>query len=140
MIYLRQAYVSPVLAGRHRAKLAKRLGDYARMEHLYADAIRWYDVAGGFLPSLRPEVSYRIASCYEEGGDLEVAMHRYQLIERPPWHVRGQLALAKLLEREDRLKEARAIYERLAAEPIPEAEVVRERLAILRGQGKQHKE
>ena len=45
--------------------------------------------------------------------------------------MRGQLALAKLLERADRAAEANAIYTSLASEPIPEAKVVRERLAAL---------
>ena len=76
---------------------------------------------------------YRTASCYEEAGDVELAMEWYQRITQPPWRVRGQLAFAKLLERQDRVKEAQAVYERLAAEPIPEAQVVRERLAHLRG-------
>ena len=53
----------------------------------------------------------------------------YQKIEQAPWQTRGQLAAAKLLERLDRPAQARAIYERLAKEPIPEAKLIRERLS-----------
>jgi hypothetical protein len=46
--------------------------------------------------------------------------------------VRGQLALAKLLERQDRSEDAKVIYEQLAASSIAEAAIVQERLAALR--------
>ena len=118
---------------RHRARLAKRLGDFAREEGAYVEAIRWYDEVMNFLPSLRGEATYRVASCYEDGGDHDLAMRWYQAVPQPPWNVRGQLSLAKLLERHDRLTEAKALYELLANAPIPEASAVRERLAALRG-------
>ena len=136
MGWLRDAYTSSGLPLRHQARLAKRLADFARSEGQYAEAIRWYEIAAHLLPSLSGEATYRVASCFEEVGDLERAMQWYEVIEQPPWHVRGQLALAKLLEREDRQGAAEAIYEQLSAEPIPEAKVVQERLAALRGEMK----
>jgi hypothetical protein len=48
--------------------------------------------------------------------------------------------VAKLFERQDRFDAAQKIYERLAREPIPEAELVRERLAAIRGEGTRDKE
>jgi len=124
---------SATVPWRHRARIAKRLGDFAREEGAYVEAIRWYDEAMRLLPSLRGEATYRIASCYEDGSDHELAMLWYHAVSQPPWNIRAQLSLAKLLERHDRLTEAKAIYEVLAREPIPEAGVVRERLAALRG-------
>ncbi|MDP3702881.1 MAG: tetratricopeptide repeat protein [Candidatus Omnitrophota bacterium] len=132
--WLSTSYQSASIPWRHRARLAKRLADFSREEGAYVEAIRWYHEAMNLLPSVKGEATYRIASCYEDGGDHELAMRWYQTILQPPWSIRGALALAKLLERYDRLQEAEAIYERLAREPIPEASVVRERLAVLRGE------
>lgn len=132
MSWLEEAYRSASLPSRHRARLAKRLGDFARSQQAYTEAIRWYDEAAAQLPSQRGEIAYRVASCYEEAGDFDTAITWYQQIDQPPWRVRGQLATAKLYEREDRLGDAQAIYEALAHEPIPEAKIAQERLATLR--------
>ena len=122
-----------------KRSMFKRLADFARGDHAYAQAIRWYGEAAELLPSLQGETDYDIASCYEEAGDIEQAMRWYRQIEQPSWHVRGQLALAKLLERQDRVDAAEAIYEQLANTQIPEAAIVRERLSALRA-GVTHKE
>ncbi len=129
---LRGAYTSESLPRSQRGKLAKRLGDLARAQGAYPEAIAWYEEAAGLLPALESEASYRTASCYEEAGDVERAMAWYRTSEQPPWRVRGLLAVAKLLERQDRQAEATAIYRQLAEEPIPEAKLIRERLAALR--------
>ena len=68
--------------------LAKRLGDLARTQGSCAEAIAWYEEAAGLLPALGSEASYRAASCYEEAGDVELAMAWYRAIEQPPWRVR----------------------------------------------------
>ena len=135
--WLKDVYVSPGLSRRHRARIAKRIGDLARNNREYDEAIQWYEEAAALLPSLNGEAAYRIASCHEEAGRLEEAMQGYQQITQAPWRVRGQLALAKLLERGDRIADAEAIYEALAHEPIPEAKVVQERLSTLRTAGRQ---
>ncbi len=119
------------LPGRHRGRLAKKLGDLARQANAYANAIHWYQVAWDTLPSQRGELEYRLASCYEEGGDLAVAMSRYRAITQPPWVIRGQLAAAKLMEREERWQDAMAIYEAITQQPVPEAKIARERLSSL---------
>lgn len=131
---LKQLYDAEPLSRSHRATLAKRIGDLARAKADYPDAMQWYEQAMELLPSLRGEAAYWIASCYEEAGNFEEALRWYQQAEQLPWQVRGQLAAAKLLERQDRLVEAQAVYERLADEPIPEAKLVQERLAALRMQ------
>jgi tetratricopeptide (TPR) repeat protein len=136
IVWLRRAYQSPGLPARHRGKLAKRLGDFAREQGAYGDALRWYDEAERWWPAARGEVRYRAASCLEEAGDLDAAIQRYRTVDQPPWQVRGRLAVAKLLERQGRLPEAEVIYESLAAEPIAEAKVVKERLAALRGRSR----
>ncbi|MBI3997178.1 MAG: tetratricopeptide repeat protein [Candidatus Omnitrophica bacterium] len=115
-----------------RGKLAKRLGDMARVRQAYPEAIQWYDNAAQLAPSISQEAAYRIASCYEEVSDLDRAMQWYGRVTQPPWRVRSQLALAKLLERQDRPAAAEAIYAQLAEESIPEAELARERLTALR--------
>jgi tetratricopeptide (TPR) repeat protein len=119
----------PELPRQHRGVLAKRLGDFARAEGAYAEAIAWYDQAESLLPRHAAEVTYRIASCYEEGGDLALAVERYLGIVPAPWRVRGILAAAKLLERQGRSRDAEALYKQLAGESVPEAKVVQERLA-----------
>lgn len=129
---LEQLYASGQLPQRQRGKLAKRLGDLARNERAYAEAMEWYDEAERLTPSLNAEVAYRIASCHEEAGQFDEALTWYQRVDQPPWRIRGLLAAAKLLERQDRVAEAEAIYKQLAAEPIPEAKIVQERLAALR--------
>jgi len=129
---LRGMYALAGLSPRHRGRLAKRLGDLARGEQAYREAYIWYDEAASLLPALRNEAVYRIASCYEEGGDIELAMHWYRQIDEAPWRVRGQMAVAKLLERQDRLAEAGTIYRALMKEGVPEAKVAEERLADLR--------
>lgn len=131
--WLRRAYVKEPLPMRHRARLAKRIAEILQARQLYADAMRWYDEAARLLPSLRGEAGYQIASCYEEAGDVELALRWYERVEQAPWRVRGRLAMAKLLERDDRVEEAEAVYEQLAKEPIPEAKIIQERLADLRG-------
>ncbi len=131
---LRKIYTSEPFPRPLKARLAKRLGDVARTQQAYAEAVKWYEEARQLLPSLSGEAVYRMASCYEEAGDVETAMQWYQQIDRPPWSVRGRLALAKLLEREDRPAEAEAIYLSLANERVPEAGDVQERLGELRRQ------
>jgi lipopolysaccharide biosynthesis regulator YciM len=131
IVRLQRIYTTERLSRSQRATLAKRVGDLARGESRCPEAIRWYEQAMQMAPALNGEAEYRVASCYEEGGDLEAAMRWYQRIEQAPWRVRGQLALAKLLERQERPEDARAVYERLAGEPIPEAKLIQERLATL---------
>ncbi len=133
MEWLRLAYQTAQLPRRHRAKLAKRLADYARQEGAYAQALRWYDDAEQLMPALRGEIAYRVASCYEEAGDIGTAIARYRSIKQPPWRVRGQLALAKLLERDGKIQEAERVYEGAARESSPEAHSAQDRLAALRG-------
>ena len=132
---LQGAYRLAGLPARYRAKLAKRLADFARDDGSLAEAIWWYDEAVTLLPSLGEEAAYRTASCYEAGGDIAAALAWYQAIPQPPWRVRGQLAAAKLLERQERIQEAQKFFERLTREPIPDAKMARERLAVLRGEG-----
>ena len=117
---------------RYRGKLARKLGDLAREVGVYAQAIHWYEVAWQELPAQRGELDYRLASCYEEAGDLALAIHRYRSITQAPWQIRGQLAAAKLMERENQWQEAVKIYERIAHQPIPEAKIAQERMASVK--------
>ena len=135
MDQLLHVYNTERLPKTQRAKLAQRLGDFARRDGVYPEAIKWYERAGRLLPSLQSEAFYRIASCYEESGDIELAIAWYKKVTKSPWRVRGQLAIAKLLERQNRFAGARKIYEQLAEEPIPEAKLMKERLAALRSDG-----
>ena len=114
-----------------RGTLAKKLGDLARHSLAYAEAIRWYEIAWQDLPAQRGELDYRLASCYEETGDVVVAVNRYRAITQAPWQIRGQLAAAKLMEREERWQEARQIYQRIAEQATPEAKIAQERLMSL---------
>lgn len=117
-----------------RGKLAKKLGDLARRMRDYAQAIAWYEQAWEDLPTERGELDYRLASCYEEGSDIGSAIQRYRMIQQPPWSIRGQLALAKLMEREERWQEAMSIYQGIATQLSPEATIAQERLAFLQDQ------
>ncbi|MBI4343526.1 MAG: tetratricopeptide repeat protein [Candidatus Omnitrophica bacterium] len=130
--WLARTYRAGQFTRRQRAALAKRLGEYARADRAYAEAIEWFAQAQQLLPSLAGEAAYRMASCYEEAGDVEVALQAYQVIAQAPWAVRGRLAAAKLLERQGRAGEAEAIYAALAQAGVPESKVVQERLAILK--------
>ena len=130
-VWLNDHYSTASLTRRQQATLAKRLGDYARAEHAYAEAIQWYTHAQQVAPSLAGETTYRMASCYEEAGDVEAALRYYQAVQQTPWVVRGRLAAAKLLERQGRMQEAETIYAALAQQGIPESKVVQERLAAL---------
>ena len=112
------------------------MGDLARRTGDYAQAIRWYERAWEDVPPERGELDYRLASCYEEGSDIGVAIQRYRVIQQPLWSIRGQLALAKLMEREERWKDAISIYQGIATQPAPEAQVARERLSSLREEPK----
>lgn len=132
MRWLEEALAAPGLPARHRAKLARRLGDLARSEGAYAEAVQWYRQAQRSLPAMAAEADYLIASCYEEQGQLTIAIESYRKIGQMPWRVRGQLAAGKLLERQGRPEEAEAIYEALSGEPIPEAQAAQEHLATLR--------
>jgi len=128
---LQQEYASVPLRPSAQAKFAKRLGELAQTRGAYAEAIRWFDRAVSLWPALEGELTYRMAACYEEAEDREVAIRWYQQMNQLPWRVRGRLAAAKLLEREERPREAEAIYALLARETIPEAKVARERLAAM---------
>ncbi len=137
--WLGSMYAAVGLPPAHRAKLAKRLGGLAKDRQAFAEAIRWYERAMSSLPAMAGEATYRIASCYEEGGDLALAMEWYGRIRQDVWRVRGQLALGKLLERQERWREAETLYVRLSKESIPEAQVAEERLAAVRdSQGQKH--
>jgi tetratricopeptide (TPR) repeat protein len=135
MRWLEEALAAPGLPARHRAKLARRLGDLAREVGESRAAIAHYRQAQQFLPAIGAEMEYVIASAYEEEGEIPQAIEAYRQIRQMPWRVRGQLAAAKLLERHGRPEEAEAIYEALAAESIPEAQAVKEHLAALRSDG-----
>lgn len=113
----------------HLGRLGKKVGDLARQAQRFNEAIRWYDVAWEAWPILRGELDYRIASCYEEARDVEAAVNRYRAITQSPWDIRGQLAAARLLEREQRWNEAMTIYEFVAGQSVPEAKIARERLS-----------
>lgn len=115
----------------YRGRLAKKFGDVAQQAGAYAQTIDWYELAWEALPALRGELDYRIASCYEQAGDVAVAAHRYQAIAQAPWQVRGQLAAAKLMERDQQWQEAMAIYTTITQQPVPEAKIAKERLALL---------
>ncbi|MBI4322756.1 MAG: tetratricopeptide repeat protein [Candidatus Omnitrophica bacterium] len=116
---------------RQRGTLARKAGEMARRALDYAQAIHWYELAWEELPAQRGELDYQVASCYEEGGDLGLAIWRYRAILHPPWQIRGQLAIAKLMEREEQWQEARRVYEGVAGQAAPEAKVAQERLASL---------
>ncbi len=137
MAWLEGAARSQALPVRHRAKIAKRLGDLARQEDAYPEALRWYDEAERILPALRGEIAYRVASCYEQVGDFDVAIERYQAARQPPWRVRGLLAAAKLLERQERWDAAAALYKRVVEEGTVEAALARERLVQLRAEDRE---
>ncbi len=110
------------------------LADLAHRDSRLSEAIRWYEEAAGLAPERRSQLDYQVASCYEEGGDMTVAVHRYRAIDEAPWSVRGELAAARLFEREEQWAEAEKIYQALAREPVPEAKLAQERLAALRQQ------
>ncbi|MBI3087550.1 MAG: tetratricopeptide repeat protein [Candidatus Omnitrophica bacterium] len=116
---------------RHRGRLARKLGDLARQTGDYAQAVHWYEQAWEDLPAQRGELDYRLASCYEEGGDLMAAAARYRSIAQAPWQIRGQLAAAKLMEREERWEDAITIYRFVTQQPVPEAKIAEERLSVL---------
>ena len=119
------------LPSRQRGRLAKKLGDLARRSLSYAQAMHWYEIAWQDLPAQRGELDYRLASCYEETGDVMVAIGRYRAITQAPWQIRGQLAAAKLMEREAQWQEAMRIYRRIAEQSAPEAKIAQERLTSL---------
>ena len=100
--WLRGAYEDGDLPWRHRARLAKHLGDLARGDRAFLEAVRWYEITGKLLPTFTGEAGYWIASCYEEAGQVDDAIARYRAVEQAPWRVRAQLAAAKLLERQER--------------------------------------
>jgi tetratricopeptide (TPR) repeat protein len=116
------------LTTNQRGRLAKKLGDLAEQARNYTDAIAWYEQARLLLTDRQGELDYRLASCYEEAGDFEPALARYRSIQHAPWTVRGQLAAAKLLERQQRWPEARAAYQAVAKQRVPEAKIAQERL------------
>ncbi|MBI4353739.1 MAG: tetratricopeptide repeat protein [Candidatus Omnitrophica bacterium] len=117
---------------RRRAIIAQTFGRFARQAGAYATAIRWYETAWKLLPSQQGELDYRIASCYEEGGDWIMASHRYGAIHQSPWTIRGQMAAAKLLERASQWQEATRLYQSIMQQAVPEAKIAQERLAALR--------
>ncbi len=122
---------SRTLTLQQQAVLAAKLAGFARQQHAYAEAIRWYEVAWRDAPGRRSELEYRLASCYEEGGDTPLAIQRYRAISEVPWKIRGELAAAKLLEREGRLLDATALYRLISAGPSSEAKIAAERLRAL---------
>jgi tetratricopeptide (TPR) repeat protein len=136
---LRRALASRSLPRQQVGRLAKKLGDFSRMLQAYAEAIRWYEETQELAPAMAGEAAYRAASCFEEAGDVDVAIVRYLGVEDPAWRVRAQLAAAKLLERQERWPDAERIYEALAAQPIPEAKMAQESLAQLRDRGTMHR-
>ncbi len=116
---------------RRRGIIAQKIGHFARPIGAYATAIRWYETAWRLVPSQQGELDYRIASCYEEGGDWILASNRYRAIRQPPWTIRGHLAAAKLLERAAQWQEAARLYQSIVQQAVPEAKIAQERLAAL---------
>jgi tetratricopeptide (TPR) repeat protein len=129
---LKDAYRIESFPPKLGARFARKLADLAHRSFDYKEAIRWYEVAGNSLAAYQGEIEYRIASCYEEAGDLEVAINRYRYIKDEPWRIKGQLAAAKLLEREERYLDAKRIYEEVSVAQVPESKIAQERLASLR--------
>jgi len=123
---------TPAGLGWRRGRLLNRMADLARELRAYGQAIQWYEAARVDLPGHAGELDYRVASCYEEAGDLDLAIARYRAIRKPPWEIRGQLAAAKLMERQEQWQEATAIYRGIVRRATPEAKVAQERLAAIR--------
>jgi tetratricopeptide (TPR) repeat protein len=126
-----EASVSSGARDDYRGRLAKKFGDLAQQARAHAHTIHWYELAWEALPEARGELDYAIAFCYEQAGDQPLAVHRYRAITQPPWQVRGQLAAAKLMERDQQWQEAMAIYKTITQQPVPEAKIAKERLALL---------
>lgn len=132
---LEQAWETPGgLSPGQRGRLTRKLGDLMRSSGEYARAIGWYERARAVLPSQQDELDYLVASCYEEAGDFILATQRYRNIRSGPWGVRGQLAAAKMMERQARWEEAMDVYDALTRQAVPESKIAAERLAALRSE------
>ncbi|MDD5198640.1 MAG: hypothetical protein PHC88_02470 [Terrimicrobiaceae bacterium] len=133
-----------------RLRLAARLkkGDallalsHAQPERLQ-DAIKeWRAIAGSpdALPSERNEALTHAAAASEQAGDVDGALSAYYEVlvaprDRQPeyfWYYKAGFAAAQLLINRERLKEAAAIYEKMAAVPGPRAGEAKERVKHLR--------
>jgi len=122
------------LTARQRAHLAQSRGELGRRSGSCDTAVQWHEEAARLSPMLRQEADYRIGSCHEAAGRVDQALSRYLKISVGPWKVRAHLAAAKIMERQELWEDAEAIYESLSQEPVPEAKVARELLALRRSE------
>lgn len=107
------------------------------------DAIReWRAVAADpdVLPAERNEALTRAAAASEQAGDLDGALADYYAVLTAPrdkqpeyfWYYKAGFEAAKLLADHNRLKEAAAIYDKMAAVPGPRANDAKQRVKRLR--------
>jgi predicted negative regulator of RcsB-dependent stress response len=107
------------------------------------DAIReWRALAADAdaLPAERNEALTRAAAASEQSGDLDGALADYYAVLTAPrdkqpeyfWYYKAGFEAAKLLSDHNRLKEAAAIYDKMAAAPGPRADDAKQRVKRLR--------
>lgn len=108
-----------------------------------AEAIReWRAIADAedALPAERNEALVHSASASQEAGDTDQALAAYYEVLTAPrdqqpeyfWYYKAGFDAANLLAAKGRLKEAAAIYEKMAATTGPRAEEAKERVKRLR--------
>jgi tetratricopeptide (TPR) repeat protein len=132
LAYLWKEYHEAPVNRRMRVRMAQYFADFAQQQGQLVDAIAWYEAVLELAAENSGAALYAQASCYERGGDLELALRRYRALEQPPWQVRGLFAVAKLYEFQHAWAEAIAVYEQLLALQVPESRFVSERIEALR--------
>jgi tetratricopeptide (TPR) repeat protein len=92
------------------------------------------------LPAERNEALTRAAAASEQAGDFDAALADYYAVLNAPraaqpeyfWYYKAGFEAAKMLADRNRLKEAAAIYDKMAAAPGPRADDAKQRVKRLR--------
>jgi hypothetical protein len=102
----------------------------------------WHELAAdpNALPAERNEALTRAAAASEQAGDFDAALADYYAVLNAPraaqpeyfWYYKAGFEAAKMLADRNRLKEAAAIYDKMAAAPGPRADDAKQRVKRLR--------
>jgi len=115
----------------------KKRAEILLEQRLFPEAIEQYAQAlGSDSDDFNAQIQFAIAGCRQEQQDFSRALDEYLKVcylypDAFVWSRKARLECAQILERQAQWQKAKSIYEELAEEDNPEAELARKRLRQL---------
>lgn len=87
---------------------------------------------------LNARIQFHLAECYEDLSNYDTAVTEYLKVpylfnNKSGWGAKAQLRSARIFEKENKIEDAKRLYEKLAKEDVDEAKYAKERLEYFNG-------